>query len=67
MSKRTCRTANTALKTKEGEVVMEEQDVLDRWTKYIGDLFEDSGDMLDFDENKELSGNEILESEVEMQ
>ena len=33
---------------------MEEQDILDRWTKYIGDLFEDSGDMLDFDENKEL-------------
>ena len=54
------------LKTKEGEVAMEEQDILDRWTKYIGDLFEDSGDMLDFDENKELSWNEILESEVEI-
>ena len=65
MSKRTCRPANTALKTKEGEVVMEEQDILDRWTEYIGDLFDDSGDMLDFEEDKELSGNEILESEVE--
>ena len=66
MSKRACRLANTALKTKEGEVVMEKQDILDRWTEYIGNLFDDSGDMLDFDEDKELSGNEILESEVEI-
>ena len=65
MTKRSCRPANTALKTKNGEVVMEQQDILDRWTEYIGDLFEDTGDMLNFDTNDEVSGNEILHSEVE--
>jgi len=65
MTKKTSRPANTALKTKDGEVIMEEQDILDRWTEYIGDLFNDTGNLLDFNENKELSGNEILESEVE--
>ena len=41
-----------------------QQDILDRWTEYIGDLFDDKGDMLDFDETSE-PGNDILESEVE--
>ena len=63
--KRTCRPENTALKKKDGAVVMEQQDILDRWTKYIGDLFDDQGDMLDFDETSKLTGNDILESEVE--
>ena len=65
MSKRKCRPANTALRTKDGRVVMGEQDILSRWTEYIGDLFDDTSDMLDFDRDEELSGNEILESEVE--
>ena len=66
MSKKSCRPANTAIKTKNGEVVVEQQDILDRWTEYIGDLFEDTGEMLNFDTNDELSGNEILQSEVEI-
>lgn len=65
MSKSSCRPANTALKKKDGTVVIEQQDILDRWTEYIGDLFDDTGDRLDFDETSELTGNDILESEVE--
>ena len=65
MTKRPCRPGNTALKTKNGEIVMEQQDILDRWTKYIGDLFDDTCDMLNFDTNVELSGNEMLSSDVE--
>ena len=44
---------------------MGEQDILSRWTEYIGDLFDDTSDMLDFDRDEELSGIEILESKVE--
>ena len=44
---------------------MGDQDILSRWTEYIGDLFGDIRDMLDLDRDEELSGNEILESEVE--
>ena len=44
---------------------MEEEDILSRWAEYIGDLFDDASDMLNFDGDKELSANEILESEVE--
>ena len=65
VSKRKCRPANIPLRIKDGRVVMEGQDILSRWTEYIGDLFDDASDMLGFDGDKELSGNEILESEVE--
>lgn len=52
---------------KDGEVaVTEEQDILNRWAEYTGDLFDGIGEMLDFDEEKELSGNAILDSEVEV-
>ena len=44
---------------------MEQQDILDRWTEYIGEIFYDTGDRLDFDETSELTGNDILEAEVE--
>ena len=64
MSKRKCRPANTALRAKDGRVIMEEEDILSRWTEHIGDLFDDASDILDFDGDEELSGNEILESEV---
>ena len=64
MSKKSCRPANAALKKKDRTVVIEQQDILDRWTEYIGDLFDDTGDMLAFDETSELTDNDILESEV---
>ena len=54
MSKRKCRPANTALRTKDGKVVMGEQDILSRWTEYIGDVFDDTSDMLDFDRDEEF-------------
>ena len=46
-------------------MMLQQQDILDRLTEYIGDLFDDTGDMLDFDETSELTENDILESEVE--
>ena len=42
-----------------------EEDILRRWTECIGDLLDDASDILDFDRDEELSGNKILESEVE--
>jgi len=42
-----------------------EEDLLNRWTKYIEDLFDGTSDMLDFDRAKDMSGKEILESEEE--
>lgn len=65
MPKRKNRPANTALKAKDGEVVIEAQDILSKWTEYIGDLFDETGDTLDCDKDKELLGNKILEPEVE--
>lgn len=56
--------ANTALKNKDGKVVMEQQDVLDRWTEYIGELFNDNAN-LNVTTDEELSGNSILETEIE--
>ena len=51
--KRKCRPTDTALETKDEDIV-EEQDILSRGTEYIGDLFDDTDDMLVFDEDKDL-------------
>jgi len=63
MSKNKSRPANTALKDKNGKVVMEQQDILHRWTEYLGELFDDNA-MPDVATEQELSGNNILEAEV---
>ena len=54
MSKRKCRPTNTVIRAKDGRVVMEEEDILSRWTEYIGDLFDEASDILDLDEDEEL-------------
>eukprot|EP00795_Rhopilema_esculentum_P001282 gene1282-15667_t len=39
------RPTNTVLKNKDGKVVMDQQDVLDRWAEYIRELFNDNANL----------------------
>ena len=64
MSNKKYKPANTGLKSKGGNIVMEQQAVLIRWTEYIGELFNDN-ESLNVTTDIEMSGDSILEAEVE--
>ena len=51
------------LKSKEGEIITEKEQILERWTEYIGDLFaDDRGDKPEI--RKSMEGPEIMKEEV---
>ena len=57
---------NTALRNKNGDVIYEKEQVLDRWVEYIGELFYDNGpEIIPEISTTELTGKDILKSEVE--
>ena len=66
MPKPKIRNANTALRNKNGDVIYEKEQVLDRWVEYIGELFNDNRpEILPETSTIELTGKDILKSEVE--
>ena len=66
MTKPKIRYANTALRNKNGDVIYEKEQVLDRWVEYIGELFNDNRpEILPETSTTELTGKDILRSEVE--
>ena len=66
MTKPKIRYANTALRNKNGDVIYEKEQVLDRWVEYIGELFNDHRpEILPETSATELTGKDILKSEVE--
>ena len=53
-----------AIRKKDGRVVMEEEEVMERWVEYIGELFEDDRPThMELDNNEE--GPPIIKSEIE--
>ena len=67
MNKISCRTANNALKDKNGNVLFEEESVKKRWVEYIEELFSDDREEQTETVNidSELSGPPIIKSEIE--
>ena len=68
MSKHSSKPANTALKDNNNNIVFEKELILNRWTEYIGELFNDDerDDMLPSANvpSKQLDGEPILISEI---
>lgn len=57
-------TRSSTIKNKEGKILMETNEVLQRWSQYIDDLFED--ETREFPEIlREMEGPEILKSEIQ--
>ena len=56
---------NTAVRKKDGTLAMEMETVLQRWSEYIGDLFEDNDRPEEIDSSSDVQGVSILESEIE--
>ena len=66
MTKPKIKNANTALKNKNGDVIYEKEQVLERWIEYIGELFNDNRpEIIPKISTRELTGKDILKSEVE--
>jgi len=67
MTKPKMKTANTALKNKNGDVIFEKVQVLERWVEYIGELFNDNRPEITSETSTaELTGENILKSEIEL-
>jgi len=67
MTKSKMKTANTALKNKNGDVIFEKVQVLERWVEYIGELFNDNRPEITSETSTaELTGENILKSEIEL-
>ena len=56
---------NTAVRKKDGTLAMEMETVLQRWSEYIGDLFEDNDRPEEINSSSDVQGVSILESEIE--
>jgi hypothetical protein len=61
-NKKMC-TSSGCIRCKSGDVIMEKQQIMERWTEYVTDLFDDArGEKPSI--KKELGGPKILKSEV---
>ena len=55
---------STCIKAKNGDILMMKQEILDRWTEYIEELFDDErGELPKI--SKDTEGPKILQDEVE--
>ena len=54
----------SAIKDKDGKVVMEVEEIKHRWEEYIGELFEDDRREVEEENHMHQSGEEIMEGEV---
>ena len=61
--KRNKNSTTGGIKSKDGRMLFETDDILKRWTEYIGELFEDDRPNLPKPSN--FSGSKILQVEVE--
>ena len=61
--KRTCSSSG-CIKSKDGSILIDKADVLNRWSEYIEELFDDEREKLPTI-NKEIDGPPILKDEVE--
>ena len=61
---RKSQTTAGCIKAKTGELIMDKEKILDRWSEYISELYDDHRPEISFDEV--LWGEPIMESEVKM-
>ena len=66
MTKIATRPANTAIKKKDGKVIIDQEEILKKWVEYIGDLFSDEQkEKTMWQADEDLTGNGTLKSEIE--
>ena len=55
---------NGCIKSKDGKILMNKEEQLTRWAKYLGELYSDSSRQEDFVIDAELEGPPIMQSEI---